>query len=68
MYGLKQTPKVWYDRLKNFLLDNDFSMGKAAQLYLLSIRTKIYLLFKFMLMTLFFILLMNFCIKNFHFV
>ncbi|KAH9778649.1 hypothetical protein KPL71_007414 [Citrus sinensis] len=29
LYGLKQTPRAWYDRLKNFLLDNDFSMGKA---------------------------------------
>ena len=29
MYGLKQTPKAWYDRLKNFLLDNSFLMGKA---------------------------------------
>ena len=29
MYGLKQAPRAWYDRLKNFLLDNGFSMGKA---------------------------------------
>ena len=29
LYGLKQAPLAWYDRLKNFLLDNDFSMGKA---------------------------------------
>ncbi|KAH9801427.1 hypothetical protein KPL71_001026 [Citrus sinensis] len=29
MYGLKQAPRAWYDKLKNFLLDNDFSMGKA---------------------------------------
>ena len=29
MYGLKQAPKAWYDRLRNFLLDNGFSMGKA---------------------------------------
>ena len=27
-YGLKQAPRAWYNRLKNFLLDNDFSMGK----------------------------------------
>ncbi|KAH9802698.1 hypothetical protein KPL71_001497 [Citrus sinensis] len=25
----KQAPRAWYDRLKNFLLDNNFSMGKA---------------------------------------
>ncbi|KAH9750874.1 hypothetical protein KPL71_014049 [Citrus sinensis] len=29
LYELKQAPKAWYDRLKNFLLENDFSMGKA---------------------------------------
>ncbi|KAK9185082.1 hypothetical protein WN943_025435 [Citrus x changshan-huyou] len=29
LYDLKQAPRTWYDRLKNFLLDNDFSMGKA---------------------------------------
>ena len=28
-YGLKQAPRAWYDRFKNFLLENDFSMGKA---------------------------------------
>ena len=29
LYGLKQAPRAWYDRLKNFLLDNDFLMGKT---------------------------------------
>ncbi|KAH9658467.1 CCHC-type domain-containing protein [Citrus sinensis] len=29
LYGLKQAPRAWYDRLKNFLLDNNFSMGKT---------------------------------------
>ena len=29
LYGLKQAPRAWYDRLKNFLLENDFSMGKV---------------------------------------
>ena len=29
LYGLKQEPRAWYDRLKNFLLNNTFSMGKA---------------------------------------
>ena len=24
LYGLKQAPRAWYDRLKNFLLDNVF--------------------------------------------
>ena len=29
LYGLKQAPRAWYDRLKNFLLDNGFSMSKT---------------------------------------
>ena len=29
LYELKQAPRAWYDRLKNFLLENDFSMGKT---------------------------------------
>ena len=29
LYSLRQTHKVWYDRFKNFLLDNDFTMGRA---------------------------------------
>ncbi|KAH9680549.1 hypothetical protein KPL71_026587 [Citrus sinensis] len=29
LYELKQTPRAWYDMLKNFLLDNGFSMRKA---------------------------------------
>ena len=29
LYGLKQTPRAWCDRLKNLLLNNSFSMGKA---------------------------------------
>ena len=27
LYGSKQALRTWYDRLKNFLLDNGFSMG-----------------------------------------
>jgi hypothetical protein len=29
LYGLKQAPRAWYECLKNFLLKNDFIMGKA---------------------------------------
>ena len=66
LYGLKQAPRAWYDRLKNFLLDNNFRWEKRTQLFLLSIRTKTYLLFKFMLIILFLVLLMSCCVKNFH--
>nr|GEY47426.1 copia protein [Tanacetum cinerariifolium] len=27
LYGLKQTPKAWYDRLKEFLIKHEYSMG-----------------------------------------
>ncbi|GJW98400.1 retrovirus-related pol polyprotein from transposon TNT 1-94 [Tanacetum coccineum] len=27
LYGLKQSPKAWYDRLKAFLLDHEYTMG-----------------------------------------
>ena len=29
LYGLKQAPRAWYDRLKTFLLNNNFEMGKV---------------------------------------
>ena len=27
LYRLKQAPRVWYARLKTFLLDHDYEMG-----------------------------------------
>ncbi|XP_056165597.1 uncharacterized protein LOC130137693 [Syzygium oleosum] len=29
LYGLKQAPRAWYERLSNFLLQNDFTKGKV---------------------------------------
>jgi len=29
LYGLKQGPRVWYDNLSYFLLENDFSRDKV---------------------------------------
>jgi len=29
LYGLKQAPKSWYDRLSNFLIENDFKRGQV---------------------------------------
>jgi hypothetical protein len=28
-YGLKQAPRVWYECLRDFLIDNDFRLGKS---------------------------------------
>ena len=33
LYGLKQAFRAWYDTLKNFLLDNGFSIGKKILLF-----------------------------------
>ena len=29
LYGLKQAPRAWYDRLCNFLIENDFKRGQV---------------------------------------
>ena len=29
LYGLKQALRIWYDRIRNFLLGNDFLVEKA---------------------------------------
>jgi hypothetical protein len=29
LYGLKQTPRAWYERLRYFLLSKGFKMGKV---------------------------------------
>jgi hypothetical protein len=29
LYGLKQTARVWYECLRDFLIENDFRIGKA---------------------------------------
>jgi hypothetical protein len=28
-YGLKQAPRAWYECLRNFLIENNFRIGKA---------------------------------------
>ena len=68
--------KAWYESLSRFLLENGFSMEKEILHFLLSIRMKIYslfkfmlimkiyLLFKFMLMILYLVLLMSLCVRN----
>jgi len=29
LYGMKQAPKAWYERLSNFLLEYDFKRGQV---------------------------------------
>jgi len=29
LYGLKQAPRAWYDKLSNFLIENDFKRGQV---------------------------------------
>ena len=29
LYALKQAPRAWYERLSNFILENDFNRGKV---------------------------------------
>jgi len=29
LYGLKKAPRVWYDKLSNFLIENDFKRGQV---------------------------------------
>jgi hypothetical protein len=34
LYGLKQTLKAWYERLRDFLLSKEFKMERLAPLFL----------------------------------
>ena len=29
LYGVKQAPRAWYERLRDFLLSKDFKIGKV---------------------------------------
>jgi hypothetical protein len=31
LYGLKQVPRAWYGRLRGFLVERGFEMGKVDQ-------------------------------------
>ena len=53
LYGLKQAPRAWYERLSNFLLENDFRRGKVDTTLFLKTKGNIYWLFKYMSMILF---------------
>ena len=59
LYGLKQAPRAWYDRLSNFLLENDFTRGKVdTNLFCKTFWVKFWLC-KFMLMILLVLLMLH---------
>jgi len=64
LYGLKQAPKPWYDRLSNFLLSHDYKRGKVDKTLFIIKSNYAIILSKYMLMTLFLVLLMIDCVKN----
>ncbi|GKC71908.1 retrovirus-related pol polyprotein from transposon TNT 1-94 [Tanacetum coccineum] len=43
LYGLKQAPKAWYDRLKAFLINHEYSMGMVDNI-LFTKKSKSYLI------------------------
>jgi hypothetical protein len=53
LYGLKQAPRAWYECLRDFLITNDFKVGKAVLLSLLKLLKMTCLYAKFMLMILY---------------
>ena len=40
LYGLKQAPRAWYDRLSNFLIENDFKINKLDTTLFIKIKEK----------------------------
>ena len=57
-YGLKQTPRAWYERLSNFLLEKNFAKGKIDTV-LFTKHLKDILIIHYMLMISFLDLLMS---------
>ena len=50
LYGLKQAPRAWYDRLSNFLIENDFKRGNLTEHSSKGLLRKIFWLCRFMLL------------------
>jgi hypothetical protein len=61
LYGLKKIPRAWYKCLKDFLLKNNFVMGKANSTLFTDKDDKDIFVCQYMSMTLYLVLL----IKNF---
>ena len=60
LYGIKQAPRVWYERLSKIFMDKGFSRGNVDTTLFLK-KNKHYLWCKYMLMISFLVLL----IKNY---
>jgi ABC-type protease/lipase transport system fused ATPase/permease subunit len=58
-YELKQAPRVWYECLRDFLIENSFRIGKVDSTLFTRKWANIYLYVKYMLMTSFFVILIN---------
>ena len=65
LYGLRQTPRAWYDTLTKHLLKNNFQRGAIDNTLFILHEKVIFCLYKFMLMILFLALLMKRCARNF---
>jgi hypothetical protein len=51
LYGLKEAPRAWYERLRDFLLSKGLKVGKLTPLFSPKRLEMTYLYCKFMLMT-----------------
>ena len=65
LYGLKQAPRAWYDRLSNFLIGNDFKMGKLDTTLFIKIKENNMLLVQIYVNISYLVLLILLYVKNF---
>jgi hypothetical protein len=63
-YGLKQAPRAWYECVRDFLITNDFKVGKADPTLFTKTMAKTSLYAKFMLMILYLSLLTSQLVKS----
>jgi hypothetical protein len=64
LYGLKQALRAWYECLRDFLIENDFRIGKMDFTLFTRKWAKIYLYAKYILMISFLLLLVPHFMKN----
>ena len=64
LYGLKQAPRAWYECLRDFLITNDFKVGKADPTLFTKTIAKDLFFAKFMLMILYLGLLTSHHVKR----